>query len=242
VVVGALATCAVTVAVLAASPHQELATPFAPRPAPPAEPVKPRQAVAAEPERAVAIASPQPVKADPEPATEPAAPKPADPVKPAAAPRDTKRIALVIPEKASPDKPVRATAALIKVVVPAPLALQVNGKPASGAPAQLRLAPGATRLQLVDVAGKLVRNETVQLAAGDNGTRRPDLPYGTVEFNAPAGTTVTLSGRVLGRAPFGARAVLSGKHQVRFQNETIGRDTTSEVSVSAGDYLVLDVK
>ena len=134
--------------------------------------------------------------------------------------------------------PVAAPAALLAsldIETSPPLQIRVNGKfigtstaTASGLP------PGEVRVEVYDSKLGISKEQSFNLVAGSNGTRRIVVGQGSLEFRVRPFATVFLDGKPLGQTPIPALQVYEGRHSVKLVNKDLGKEVSTEYVVKAG--------
>lgn len=112
---------------------------------------------------------------------------------------------------------------------------RVNGKFVGLTPVNVTgLEPGRVEVEVYDSRLGFRKKEQVQLAAGDNGTRKIMVAPAKLEFRVRPYATVILNDKTLGQTPFAAVDVYEGVYKVRLVNRDLNKDVTVKFDVKPG--------
>ena len=110
--------------------------------------------------------------------------------------------------------------------------VRINGKLVGLSPVKIQNQPiGTVWVEVSNPEKAFIKQQSFELAAGDNGTKVVMVAKGTVEFNIRPSATVVLDGKRLGDTPLPPVQAYEGRHSLRLVN----RETNHEVSL---DFVV----
>ena len=153
-----------------------------------------------------------------------------------------------------------ATASLVVPMTKPSAGANVSGWIAINAPADLQVfeggrlvgssrtdrimvAVGRHDLEMVNEALGYRSTKTVDVAAGQVATVRPDWPKGTLALNALPWAEVSIDGERVGETPIGSVSVPIGTHEIVFRHPDLGeRRTTATVTTGAPTRVSMDMR
>jgi serine/threonine-protein kinase len=128
--------------------------------------------------------------------------------------------------------------ARVEIVTEPPVQVYVNGGFVSASPARLTVAPGSVKVTLRDSTLGLDKTVSLELAPGDNGTRRITAVRRPLEFRVNPWATVYLDGKLLGDTPLDPVQVWEGRHRVTLVNPEFDKKTIDLEVTSTGPNVV----
>jgi serine/threonine-protein kinase len=153
-----------------------------------------------------------------------------------------------------------ATASLVVPMTKPSAGANVSGWIAINAPADLQVfeggrlvgssrtdrimvAVGRHELEMVNEALGYRSTRTVEVAAGQVATVRPEWPKGTLAVNALPWAEVSIDGERVGETPIGSVSVPIGTHDIVFRHPELGeRRTTATVTTGAATRVSMDMR
>ncbi|HET9011644.1 MAG TPA: PEGA domain-containing protein, partial [Gemmatimonadaceae bacterium] len=153
-----------------------------------------------------------------------------------------------------------ATASLVVPMTKPSAGANVSGWIAINAPADLQVfeggrlvgssrtdrimvAVGRHELEMVNEALGYRSTRTVDVAAGQVVSVRPDWPKGTLAVNALPWAEVSIDGERVGETPIGSVSVPIGTHDIVFRHPELGeRRTTATVTTGAATRVSMDMR
>ena len=108
---------------------------------------------------------------------------------------------------------------------------------------RIMVAVGRHDLEMVNDALGYRSTKTVDVAAGQVATVRPDWPKGTLALNALPWAEVSIDGERVGETPIGSVSVPIGTHEIVFRHPDLGeRRTTATVTTGAPTRVSMDMR
>jgi len=113
--------------------------------------------------------------------------------------------------------------------------VRVNGKLIGLSPVKIQNQPvGTVWVEVSNPEKAFVKQQSFELAAGDNGTKLVMVAKGTVEFNIRPSATVLLDGKRLGDTPLPPVQAYEGRHSIRLVNRESNREVSLDFVVKPG--------
>jgi hypothetical protein len=127
----------------------------------------------------------------------------------------------------------------IAVEAPADLQVLEDGRlVGSSRSDKIMIGVGRHQLELVNEALGIRAMRTVQVAAGQTVTVRPDWPAGTVAVNAVPWAEVSINGERVGETPIGRVSLPAGVHELVFRHPELGEKRVSATVTAGGSSKV----
>jgi hypothetical protein len=179
-----------------------------------------------------------PGPATPPPPT-PVAPPPAQAVSPAPAPVARAEPPAALDKRLIAVEPPPEPPSLELTVTP-PVDIEIDGRAVGLSPVAMPLEPGRHALHLSDPSRGINVNRSVTVGKEGKTRHKIVLEKASVAVTAPAGATVLMDGRVVGKAPVGELSVYEGKHRI---SVSMGKAKWQQpFSVEGGGHMYFNVE
>ena len=137
--------------------------------------------------------------------------------------------------QASPEPEGHSTTASFRVDSHPRGLVRVNGKLVGLSPVKVQNQPvGTVWIEVSNPEKAFVKQQSFELASGDNGTKVVMVAKGTVEFNIRPSATVLLDGKRLGDTPLPPVQAYEGRHSIRLVNRESNREVSLDFVVKPG--------
>jgi serine/threonine-protein kinase len=150
-------------------------------------------------------------------------------------------VGLPVPRPSTPEAGVAASRtavaaeareARVEIVTDPPVQVYVNGAFVSVSPAKLTVAAGTVKVTMRDSNLGLDKSVVLELAAGENGTKRLTAARRPLEFRVNPWATVYLDGKLLGDTPMDPVNVWEGRHRVTLVNPEFENKKILDIEVT----------
>ena len=152
---------------------------------------------------------------------------------------------LVVPMTAKPQGvPGANVSGWIAITAPSDVQVFEGGRlVGSSRSDRIMVAVGRHDLEMVNEALGYRSTKTVEVAAGQVATVRPDWPKGSMALNALPWAEVSIDGERVGETPIGSVSVPIGAHEIVFRHPDLGeRRTTATVTTGAATRVSMDMR
>jgi len=108
---------------------------------------------------------------------------------------------------------------------------------------RIMVAVGRHDLEMVNEALGYRSTKTVEVAAGQVATVRPDWPKGSMALNALPWAEVSIDGERVGETPIGSVSVPIGAHEIVFRHPDLGEQRhAATVTLNSPARLSVDLR